>query len=50
MHILTGSGSFTPTDGERTEFKAGDTLFFPAHTTGVWELTETLRKMYVVMV
>ena len=50
MHILTGSGSFTPTDGERMEFKAGDTLFFPAHTTGVWELTETLRKLYVVMV
>lgn len=49
MHILTGAGSFTPTGGSAQEFRAGDTLFFPANTTGVWHVRETLRKVYVVM-
>ncbi len=49
MHILAGACSFTPTDGEPLLFGAGDTVFFPAHTTGVWHVTETLRKVYVVM-
>ena len=50
MHILTGAGTFTPTGGVAKEFCAGDTLFFPANTTGVWHVRETLRKVYVVMV
>jgi hypothetical protein len=49
MHIVKGEGTFTPTGGEPVRIRAGDTLFFPAHTTGVWEVTETLRKVYVVM-
>jgi uncharacterized cupin superfamily protein len=49
MHILSGACSFTPTGGEALEIRAGDTLFFPARTTGVWHITETLRKVYVVM-
>jgi uncharacterized cupin superfamily protein len=48
MHILSSSCSFTPTGGETREIRAGDTLFFPANTTGVWHITETLRKVYVV--
>lgn len=48
MHILGGACSFTPTGGEPIEMRAGDTLFFPAHTTGVWEIRETLRKVYAV--
>jgi uncharacterized cupin superfamily protein len=39
----------TPTRGETIEFRAGDTLFFPAHTTGEWHVEETLRKVFVVM-
>lgn len=35
--------------GETQEITAGDTLFFPANTTGVWHIRETLRKVYVVM-
>lgn len=50
MHILSGACSFTPTGGETLEISAGDTLFFPANTTGVWHIRETLRKVYVVMV
>lgn len=49
MHILSGACSFTPSGGETLEIGAGDTLFFPAHTTGVWHIRETLRKVYVVM-
>lgn len=49
MHILTGSCTFTPTGGEPREIRAGDTLFFPANTFGVWDIRETLRKTYVVM-
>ena len=49
MHLLAGAGSFTPTGGEPLHFAAGDTLFFPAHTTGTWHITETLRKVFVVL-
>ncbi len=49
MHILTGDGTFTPTGGEPLKIRAGDTLFFPANTTGEWHVVETLRKVYVVM-
>ena len=49
MHILAGACSFTPTGGEALEIAAGDTLFFPARTEGVWDVRQTLRKVYVVM-
>lgn len=49
MHILSGSCTFRPTGGETLELGAGDTLFFPAHTTGVWHILETLRRVCVVM-
>ena len=49
MHLLAGAGNFTPIGGEPLAFRAGDTLFFPAHTTGVWDIRETVRKVFVVM-
>jgi uncharacterized cupin superfamily protein len=49
MHILAGACTFTPTDGEAQQIRAGDTLFFPANTTGEWHVTETLRKVFVVL-
>ena len=49
MHILAGAGNFTPLDGEVVHFKAGDTLFFSPHTRGVWEILETVRKLYVLV-
>ncbi|WP_322059991.1 cupin domain-containing protein [Paraburkholderia sp. J63] len=49
MHILSGECTFTPTGGEAQPIKAGDTLFFPANTTGVWDIKTPLRKVYVVM-
>jgi uncharacterized protein len=49
MHILSGSGRFTP-DGEATvHFTGGDTLFFAANTKGTWEIDEAMRKIYVIL-
>lgn len=47
-YFLSGSGRFTPTDGETIEFKAGDSMYFAANTHGVWEIDETVRKTYVI--
>ncbi|KKB63685.1 cupin [Robbsia andropogonis] len=49
MHILSGECTFTPTGGETLEIRSGDTLFFPANTEGVWNVTSPIRKVYVVM-
>ena len=48
MHILTGSATFTPVGGEPVSFGAGDTVFFPKNTFGVWEIKETVRKVYAI--
>ena len=48
MYILTGACTFTPEGGEPHEIRAGDTLFFPSNTHGVWDIRETVRKVYVV--
>lgn len=51
MHIIEGEGSFTPsTAGEPVvRFQAGDTLFFPANTLGLWCIEKTLRKVYAML-
>jgi uncharacterized cupin superfamily protein len=48
MHFICGAGTFTA-DGEPTiHFKSGDTLFFEANTEGLWDVQETMRKIYVI--
>ncbi len=49
MHIVSGACTFTPTGGEPLQIQAGDTLFFPAHTTGEWHITQTLRKVFFIV-
>lgn len=51
MHILAGAGRFEPeaSDQPTVEFRAGDTLFFPPETRGVWDIRETVRKVYVMV-
>ena len=49
MHLLAGRCTFTPTGGETLIIEAGDTVYFPAHTTGRWDMSETVRKVYVVL-
>ena len=34
--------------GRRTfEIKAGDAIFFPPNSRGIWDVRETIRKTYV---
>lgn len=48
MHILKGRCTFTPDGQNPISLETGDSLFFPANTRGVWDITEPLRKVYVV--
>jgi uncharacterized cupin superfamily protein len=48
-HFLTGSATFIPDEGEPIEIKAGDTVWFPLNSRGVWEIKEDVRKVYVVI-
>ncbi|MFG1172575.1 cupin domain-containing protein [Erwiniaceae bacterium CAU 1747] len=48
MHILSGTGSFTPDGEEPVSFKGGDTLFFEADTQGTWVVETQMRKLYVI--
>jgi uncharacterized cupin superfamily protein len=48
-HFVSGSATFLPEDGEPIEIKAGDTVWFPANSRGVWVITENVRKVYVVI-
>lgn len=48
MHVLAGSMTFTPNEGEPVTVRAGDSLFFPANTLGVWHVHETVRKLFVI--
>ncbi|NKJ45634.1 hypothetical protein CIC12_02495 [Burkholderia sp. SG-MS1] len=49
VHILAGDAIFTSDDGQIVHMRTGDTLFFPPMTMGVWEIRETLRKVYVIL-
>ncbi|MVW79529.1 cupin domain-containing protein [Bordetella sp. 02P26C-1] len=49
MHILSGKGVFTSDNGEATVFQAGDTIMMSPLTQGVWEIQETVRKVYVLL-
>jgi uncharacterized cupin superfamily protein len=48
-HFLSGRARFFPDHGEPFDICAGDAVWFPADTTGTWEITETLRKTYVIV-
>lgn len=47
-HFIAGRCSFTHEDGTRIEISAGDSVFFPAETRGIWDVKETVRKVYLV--
>ncbi len=48
-HFLTGSATFIPTNGAPIEIKAGDSIWFPKNSCGVWDIKEDVRKVYVVI-
>ncbi|MDZ4737776.1 MAG: cupin domain-containing protein [Rhodospirillaceae bacterium] len=48
-HFLKGRCSFTPDDGGATiEIATGDSLFFPPFSEGIWDVKETVRKVFIV--
>lgn len=49
MTVLSGSVTLTSTDDGNSEtFTAGDTFFVAKGTRCTWEITETLRKFYLI--
>jgi uncharacterized cupin superfamily protein len=48
-HFVAGRARFIPDQGEPFDINPGDAVWFPANTTGMWDITETLRKTYVII-
>ena len=48
MTVISGSVTMTNADGSSDTFTAGDTFFIAKGTKCVWEVTETLRKFYMI--
>jgi len=48
MTVIAGSVTLTDAEGEKQTFTAGDSFFIPKGTKCVWEITETLRKFYMI--
>jgi len=44
-----GRCTFTPDNGETLHIQAGDALMLPANSTGIWDIQETVRKTYVLI-
>ncbi len=48
-HFIQGRCTFIPDVGEPLQIQAGDAVLFPANSTGIWDIQETLRKSYVLI-
>ena len=48
MHVISGSVTVTGADGRSEIYTAGDTFFIAKGTPCTWEITETLRKFYMI--
>ncbi len=48
MSVISGSVTLTDADGNSDTFTAGDVFFIPKGTPVVWEITERLRKFYMI--
>lgn len=48
-HFVQGRCRFIPDAGNPIDIAAGDALYFPANSSGVWEVSETVRKTYVLL-
>jgi uncharacterized cupin superfamily protein len=46
-HFVAGHCFYTPEGGHPMEIRAGDAVFFPPSSRGVWDVRETVRKTYV---
>lgn len=50
MTVLAGSLTIHEKDGTTQVFKAGDSFVIGAEWGGVWEITETMRKFWMIHV
>lgn len=48
MTVISGAVTLTHPDGRAETFRAGDTFFIAKGSPCVWEITETLRKFYMI--
>lgn len=48
-YIVEGKGVFIPDNGDPIAFQAGDSIYFAPNTHGIWEITETVRKTYLIL-
>lgn len=49
-HFILGSARFIPEDGgDPIDLRAGDSIWFPANSRGIWEISEDVRKVYVII-
>ena len=49
MLLLAGTTTITPLDGEPVELTEGDVFVLPKGWSGRWDVTETVRKLYVLV-
>lgn len=49
IRILSGHSVLTAEDGTATHLRAGDSYVIPPGFRGVWEVVETTRKDYVIV-
>ncbi len=47
-HFLEGECTFIPDEGAPVEIRAGDALFFPQNSMGVWDIRTPTRKIFIV--
>ena len=48
MTVLAGSVTLTDPDGHAETYTTGDTFFVAKGTKCVWEITETMKKFYMI--
>jgi uncharacterized cupin superfamily protein len=48
-YFLEGDMTFTPDGGQPIEIKAGDTVWFPPHTNGIWDIRTKARKTFILI-
>jgi len=48
-HFVKGRCTFTPDNGETIHIEAGDALMLPANSAGIWNILESVRKTYVLI-
>ena len=48
-YFIEGKGVFAPDVGEPIAFQAGDAIYFAPSTHGIWEITEIVRKTYLIL-